>query len=111
MSFVFRAITPKGLPRRFDARFFAVDASQLHSDLDDFSRASDELSHLQWIPFSEVRQLDLPFITQVVLAEIIANLPHLGAPTQVPFFNNSDENCLFERLHGQYPLKSAGTDL
>ncbi|MCK8463874.1 NUDIX hydrolase [Aliiroseovarius sp. S1339] len=108
MAFVFRAITPKGRPRRFDARFFAVDADELRTDIDDFSRASDELSHLQWIPLDDVRRFDLPFITEVVLAEIVGNLPELGAPAQVPFFNNSDEESLFERLGGVGPLTAAG---
>lgn len=108
MAFTFRAITPKGRPRRFDARFFAVDAGELRTDIDDFSRASDELSHLQWIPLDDVRRFDLPFITEVVLAEIVGNLPNLGAPAQVPFFNNSDEESLFERLGGVGPLSAVG---
>ncbi|MGA0924928.1 MAG: NUDIX hydrolase, partial [Lutimaribacter sp.] len=68
LQFVFRAITPPGRPRRFDARFFLVDAEAIASDLDDFGAACDELSHLQWIPLPEVRKFDLPFITEVVLA-------------------------------------------
>ncbi len=108
MAFVFRAITPKGRTRRFDARFFAVDADELRTDIDDFSRASDELSHLQWIALDDVRRFDLPFITEVVLAEIVGNLPDLGAPAQVPFFNNSDEESLFERLGGVGPLSAIG---
>ncbi|GHE93550.1 DNA mismatch repair protein MutT [Aliiroseovarius zhejiangensis] len=108
MAFVFRAITPKGRTRRFDARFFAVDADELRTDIDDFSRASDELSHLQWIALDDVRRFDLPFITEVVLAEIVGNLPDLGAPAQVPFFNNSDEESLFERLGGVGPLSAMG---
>ena len=67
---VFRAITPPGRPRRFDARFFMIDANAIASDLDDFSAACDELSHLSWIPLDEVRKFDLPFITEVVLAEV-----------------------------------------
>ncbi len=63
LSFVFRAITPPGRPRRFDARFFLVDADALASDPDDFDAACDELSHLQWVPVDEVRKLDMPFIT------------------------------------------------
>lgn len=108
LAFAFRAITPKGRPRRFDARFFVADAAKLKTDPDDFSRASDELSHLQWIPIEDVRRFDLPFITEVVLAEIIGNLPDLGAPAAVPFFNNSQEESLFERLGGVSPLTAAG---
>ncbi len=98
MRFVFRAITPPGRPRRFDARFFLIEATELATDMDDFSRASDELSHLQWIPLPEVRDFDLPFITEVVMAEI-ARLPQ-GAPMDsVPFFKNDDEDSLFLRLN------------
>ena len=105
MRFVFRAITPPGRPRRFDARFFLADAARLANDPDDFSRASDELSHLQWIPLSKARSFDLPFITEVVLAEVAARLPALDAPESVPFFRNNDEESLFLRLGGR-PVSS-----
>lgn len=101
LQFVFRAITPPGRPRRFDARFFLMDADHLHGDLDDFSRASDELSHLQWIPLTDVRNFNLPFITEVVLAEITAGITNANPPASVPFFNNSDEASLFQRLYGR----------
>lgn len=100
LQFVFRAITPPGRPRRFDARFFLIDASDLVSDLDDFSRASDELSHLQWVPLSEARKFDLPFITEVVLSEIGARSDDRNPPASVPFFRNDDEESLFLRLRG-----------
>ena len=99
MYFFFRAITPPGPPRRFDARFFLVDADQLAGDLDDFSGASDELSHLQWVPLDEARTLNLPFITSIVLGELAA-LRGIGPPASVPFFKNQDEESLFLRLHG-----------
>jgi 8-oxo-dGTP pyrophosphatase MutT (NUDIX family) len=90
LQFVFRAITPPGRPRRFDARFFLVHAEALAGDPDDFSAACEELSHLQWVPLAEVRRHDLPFITEVVLAEIEARLPALAAPREVPFVINDD---------------------
>lgn len=105
LKFVFRAITPPGRPRRFDARFFLVDAMDLSGDLDDFSRASDELSHLQWIPLSEARSFDLPFITEVVLSEVEGRLHEDGVPDTVPFFRNTDEAGLFVRLHGREPTE------
>jgi 8-oxo-dGTP pyrophosphatase MutT (NUDIX family) len=99
MYFFFRAITPPGPPRRFDARFFLVDADQLAGDLDDFSGASDELSHLQWVPLNEARALNLPFITSIVLGELAA-LREIRPPASVPFFKNQDEESLFLRLNG-----------
>ena len=100
LRFVFRAITPPGRPRRFDARFFLADAGRLAGDPDDFSRASDELAHLQWIPIDEIRGFDLPFITEVVLAELSHLLPDLSPPEGVPFFKNDDEETAFLRLRG-----------
>ena len=100
LQFVFRAITPPGRPRRFDARFFLIDAARLVSDPDDFGPAQDELAHLQWIPLDEVRNFDLPFITEVVLAETAARLHDAAPPDSVPFFRNDDEESLFLRLYG-----------
>lgn len=97
LKFIFRAITPPGRSRRFDARFFLIDAAHLAGDPDDFSDASDELGHLHWIGLTEARALDLPFITEVVLAEIASTLA--GAPDQgVPFFDNSGPVPTFRRL-------------
>lgn len=100
LQFVFRALTPPGRPRRFDARFFLVDAAAIQGDLDDFTHASDELSHLQWIPLQEARNFDLPFITEVVLAEVAARVRDPEPPASVPYFRNNDEASLFLRLRG-----------
>lgn len=104
LQFVFRAITPPGRPRRFDARFFMIDADYLVTDPDDFSDAGGELSHLQWIPLPEVRRFDLPFITEVVLAEIAADLRSDAPPASVPFYRDRDEDIHFARLGGGSPL-------
>lgn len=100
LQYVFRALTPPGRPRRFDARFFLVDAGAIQGDLDDFTHASDELSHLQWIPLHKARSFDLPFITEVVLAEVEARVTDLSPPDSVPYFRNNDEASLFLRLNG-----------
>ena len=100
LQFIFRALTPPGRPRRFNARFFLVDADHLASDPDDFSRASDELSHLQWVSLSDARSFDMPFITEVVLAEVQARVTDRSPPASVPYFKNSDEENLFLRLRG-----------
>lgn len=101
LQFFFRAVTPRGRPRRFDARFFLASADDLVTDPDDFSNAEEELAHLQWVPLEAARQFDLPFITQVVLAELIAHLRRGGAPASVPFFRNDDEAHLISRLDGK----------
>ena len=104
LQFIFRAITPPGRPRRFDARFFLVDAAEIASDIDDFSAACEELSHLQWVPLSKARHdYDLPFITEVVLAEVEARAHDPAPPASVPFFRNDDEASLFLRLRGHAP--------
>ncbi|HEY9038741.1 MAG TPA: NUDIX hydrolase [Roseovarius sp.] len=104
LQFVFRAITPPGRPRRFDARFFLIDASHIAGDPGDFSAASEELSHLQWVPLPEARRFDLPFITEVVLAEIAARGGDATPPASIPFFRNDDEESLFVRLGGTSPM-------
>jgi 8-oxo-dGTP pyrophosphatase MutT (NUDIX family) len=87
LSFVFRAITPPGRSRRFDARFFVADARRLAGDPDRLP-IDGELTDLRWMPVPEVRRLDLPFVTEVVLAEVVRRLPDLGPPPDVPFFRN-----------------------
>lgn len=105
LRFFFRAITPPGRSRRFDARFFLADAGALAGDPDDFSHASDELSHLHWVPVAEARQLNLPFITEVVMAELgafLATFPPDGplpVPASVPFFDNSGAVPTFRRIY------------
>jgi len=95
--FVFRAITPPGRSRRFDARFFLVPAAGAQGDTVHFSDATDELSHLHWIGLADARALDLPFITEVVLAEVTALLAGAEQPG-VPFFDNSGPVPTFRRL-------------
>ena len=104
LSFFFRAVTPAGRPRRFDARFFLADVAQLKTNPDDFSNAEDELAHLQWVPLADARKFDLPFITQIVLAELVSHIKRGGPPASVPFFRNDDEAHLVSRLGGRSPL-------
>ncbi len=97
LRFVFRAITPPKRPRRFDARFFLAPVDGLDTDPDDFTAAEDELSHLHWVPLSKARALDMPFITEVVIAEIAAIAEGRDAPG-TPFFDNSGAGSVFHRL-------------
>lgn len=104
LTYLFRAITPPGRPRRFDAHFFLADAADITGDPDDFSAACDELSHLRWVALDQARSLDLPFITEVVLAELaqmIRDTPHdhpLPKPATVPFFDNRGPSPVFRQI-------------
>jgi 8-oxo-dGTP pyrophosphatase MutT (NUDIX family) len=97
LQFIFRAITPPGRSRRFDARFLLANAADVLGDAADFSGADQELAHLQWVPLAQARALDLPFITEVVLAEVAA-LAQGGVQQGVPFFDNSGDVPTFRRI-------------
>ena len=88
LEFVFRAVTPPGRPRRFDARFFLCNAESVFGSLDDFSAASTELNHLQWIDINEVNSLNLPFITEVVLNEVREIIKSGKNKKGIPFFKH-----------------------
>lgn len=88
MRFIFRAITPPGRPRRFDARFFLASVSAIADDPEDFSKASGELSDLTWVGLSRAREFEIPFITEVVLAEVAAIATAPDEPRPVPFFRH-----------------------
>ena len=80
-----------------DARFFLVNAENIHGDLDDFSNASGELSHLQWIGLTGAESLDLPIITQIVLKEV-QSIMNGSSPKGYPFYYHEGETSHFERL-------------
>lgn len=98
LRFIFRAITPPGRTRRFDARFFLADVGALTGDPDDLEGASGELGLLRWLPLAQTRTLDLPFITEVVLAEVAALADGDAPPPPVPFFDNSGPVPAFRRI-------------
>ena len=98
LTYFFRAITPPGRPRRFDARFFLADAARVMGNPDVFGAAQEELANLQWIELDAARRLDLPFITEVVLAELAAMLERGIPPESVPFFDNAEGQSRFLRI-------------
>jgi 8-oxo-dGTP pyrophosphatase MutT (NUDIX family) len=85
LELIARAITPPNRPRRFDARFFMVDAGAIAHTLD--ATHNEELLTPSWLTLDEARALDLPGITRRVLAEVESRLddgPDESRPT--PFF-------------------------
>jgi 8-oxo-dGTP pyrophosphatase MutT (NUDIX family) len=86
LDFVARAITPPGRPRRFDARFFMADASEIAAELD-LSNASGELLRPIWLTLDEARAADVLPITSCVLDEVEGRLSGRRDPSgPVPFF-------------------------
>jgi 8-oxo-dGTP pyrophosphatase MutT (NUDIX family) len=87
VHFIARAITPPRRPRRFDTRFFAVDATAVADRVDGVVGMDSELIELVWLPITEAERLDMPGITTAVLQElehrIAAGFSH-GLP--VPFY-------------------------
>lgn len=98
LRFVFRAVTPPGRPRRFDARFFLAEAEALAGDPMDFSAADAELSRLQWIDLEAARELPLPFVTGVVLSEIEALLREPGLVRGIPYFRHDERGSHFRLI-------------
>lgn len=87
VTFVARAITPPRRPKRFDTRFFTVDASALAKKIDGVTGPDSELTDLVWVDFDEAKELDLPTITKVIIQEVEARIEAGFAPyLPVPFY-------------------------
>jgi len=70
MHLIARAITPPQRPRRFDTRFFALDAQDISGKVEGVVGPDAELIELVWLPLTEAERLDMPPITKAVLAEL-----------------------------------------
>ncbi len=74
LHFIGRAITPPGRLRRFDARFFTLDASAIAHSVAGMTGPDAELVELVWIPLTEAKHLDMPAVTGVMLEELDARI-------------------------------------
>lgn len=86
LALLARAITPPGRPRRYDTRFFVADAADVAARRD---HLDGELSSVGWFTFGEIRALDLPRITRVVVEDLADFLAEGGDPSRrrpVPFY-------------------------
>lgn len=86
LSFLARAITPPGPPRRYDTRFFLVDAVEVAHRT---AHLDGELLDIDWFTVEAARRLKLPSITRQVLDDIAVRLSrgHLAADNDpVPFY-------------------------
>jgi 8-oxo-dGTP pyrophosphatase MutT (NUDIX family) len=87
LDFLARAITPPGRPKRFDARFFVIDAQWIAHRGEGVIHPQAELTELVWVPLGDALGLDIPDITRTILGDL-ANLGpgpwDLGRPR--PFY-------------------------
>ena len=92
LDFVARAITPPARTRRFDARFFTVDARHLVSL--DPGAGSGELDEIAWFDWEAAAALDLPSITRAILAEVAAREAEPARPIPYHRFDHGKHRLL-----------------
>ena len=99
LDFIARAITPPRRPKRFDTRFFVADAALIAHRTPDVVHPDAELVELVWTPLDEATKLDLPLITQVVLAELAAATKSgMSRFRARPFYHEQRKRWLREEL-------------
>lgn len=97
LNYLARAITPPRRPKRFDTRFFVVEASAIRHQVGEVVGPESELTELAWLTLAQTASLPLPAITRVILADLDTALragwPDKLAP--VPFY--FERNRVFQR--------------
>jgi 8-oxo-dGTP pyrophosphatase MutT (NUDIX family) len=87
VHFIARAITPPARTKRFDTRFFAIDASRIAARLDGVVGPDTELTELVWHPIAAAARLDMPAITTAVIEELAARIAAgFSHDLPVPFY-------------------------
>lgn len=86
LTFFARAITPPGRPRRYDTRFFVVDATHIAKRV---AAPDNELRNQNWYTIEDVEVLDLPRITRAILSDLRQHEtggPPASATWRAPFY-------------------------
>lgn len=99
VHFVARATTPPRRPKRFDTRFFTVDATEIAHRIEGVVGPDSELTELAWAPIEEAAHLDMPTITGIVLEELLARVEAgMAHALPVPFYFMQDQQFFRELL-------------
>lgn len=89
LRYVARAITPPGMVRRFDTRFFAAFADEAGLEPEAI-RDSNELHDLRWVPINATAEIRMPEITRLIVKDLLNlmdNDPELSYGMTVPFYH------------------------
>lgn len=88
LRFIARAITPPRRPKRFDTRFFMVDAEAIRHEVPGIVNPDSELTETAWLTFAETEARPLHIITRVILSELAKRLEaeKSGFVAEIPFF-------------------------
>lgn len=99
LQFIGRAITPPGRPKRFDSRFFTVDAAHIAHQIEGVVTAQSELVELVWCPIAEAAKLGIPVITAIILEELGKRIAAgFGQELPVPMFFQKNRRFVREEL-------------
>jgi len=100
LHLVARAITPPYRNRRFDARFFMIDAEHIQGEVHERPQGSGELLDLRWVALSRAQQMEqLPNITRTVLRELERRLREgVGPEESGPFVYARHGKSVTERI-------------
>lgn len=102
LTYIQRAVTPPRRPRRFDARFFAIDADRIVGDMADGAGGDGELLKIRWFTFDDAMNLKIRPVTIRAIREIELRLRHgtLDDPRHpIPWFKTANGKRI-EGVHG-----------
>ncbi len=97
LRLVARAITPPGVPRRFDTWFFAMRLEDNHHVPEEGFVSSGELEDLHWVAPQDAFRSDTREITRVILVELMNRLardPDLDSAYPAPCYTTR-----YDRFH------------
>ncbi len=100
MHLVARAITPPYRNRRFDARFFMIDAEHIQGEVHERPQGSGELLDLHWVALGKAQKMEqLPHITRAVLKEVERRLKKdAGYAARGPFVHTRHGKSVIDSI-------------